>query len=80
MGINTLGQALDPRDKVAQDSDASVGALNSAVGPKNDLEQAQSFFDPLIIIFASDYFCSLIVCFLSFLFYNILLFFLNNIV
>jgi|GEM_PF-477846 len=49
-GINTPGQALDPRDFVAQGSDASIGVLNPAVGAKNDSERAQSFFTPRIII------------------------------
>jgi len=47
-GSNTPGQALDPRDKVAQGSPSSVGVLNPAVGSRNDSERAQSFLDPRI--------------------------------
>jgi len=45
-GINTPGQALDPR--AAHASAASGGVLNPAVGPKNDSERAQSFLGPRI--------------------------------
>jgi len=56
-GINTPGQALDPRAIGAQGYAASGWVLNPAVGAKNDSEQAQSFFAPRIKLLYYSMFC-----------------------
>jgi len=45
-GINTPGQALDPRGVAAQGSLAARRGIEPGCRHKNDFEQAQSFFAP----------------------------------